>query len=89
MRQLKSAKCEALTRYWMLWYSKDGCSLCEKDGIIDTTGATPSRGQNVGRRNFCICPTGQAMRHHHKSIEAYDAKQKVTIASRSGGTAGY
>lgn len=50
--------------YWLEFYMHKGhCSLCGNTGIIDTTGKcfTPA-GLEVGRKNFCICPNGQAIR---------------------------
>jgi hypothetical protein len=56
-----------ITDYWFAHYvSETGhCSLCGNHGVIDTTdspnGYTPA-GLSVGRRNYCICPNGQALR---------------------------
>ena len=69
MREKKQGpKCKAVTRYWTEFYgdTKTGfglCTLCGNTGIIDTTGsAVSTRFGNVGRKNFCICPNGQALR---------------------------
>jgi hypothetical protein len=61
---------KAITEYWGEHYINDiHCSLCGNSGIIDTTGVTTidnriAQGARVmvGRKNFCICPNGQAMR---------------------------
>ncbi len=61
-------KCKAVTRYWLEFYgdNKTGfghCTLCGNTGVIDTTlTAFSSAGIRVGRKNFCICPNGQALR---------------------------
>ena len=62
---------EAITEYWMEHYINGiHCSLCGNSGIIDTTGLTtidntvgPGAKVMVGRKNYCICPNGQAMRN--------------------------
>lgn len=63
-------KCAAVTHYWREYYINYEammgvglCSLCANSGIIDTTkSATSATGHKAGRKNFCICPNGQAMR---------------------------
>jgi hypothetical protein len=56
---------EVVTNYWVDHYVNQGhCSLCGNTGVIDTTGTMTPAGVNVGRRNFCICPNGQALRKH-------------------------
>jgi hypothetical protein len=58
-----SIKNEEVARYAMEFYSnKRLCSLCGNHGIIDTTGVKSPAGVEVGRKNFCICPNGQAIR---------------------------
>jgi hypothetical protein len=56
-----------LTDYWLAYYVDTKlclCSLCGNTGIIDTRrSATSPAGVDAGRKNFCICPNGQAMRH--------------------------
>lgn len=55
----------AITNYWLAHYLNGGhCSLCGNTGVIDTTTAKTAAGFNVGRKNCCICPNGQAMREH-------------------------
>ncbi len=55
---------EAITEYWSEHYiNKRICSLCGNSGIIDTTGTKTYAGVEVGRKNYCICPNGQAMRN--------------------------
>lgn len=65
---------KAITDYWEKHYlatedSEFGaysmCSLCANQGIIDTTkSAISPKGNFLGRKNFCICPNGQALRKH-------------------------
>ncbi len=58
------AKNEHVTNYWLKFYMDNLCTLCGNSGVIDTTGrATSAAGVHVGRKNFCICPNGQAYRH--------------------------
>jgi hypothetical protein len=56
---------KAVERFWLTFFVSDSgyCSLCGNTGFIDTTetASTPT-GLNVGRRNLCICPNGQAIR---------------------------
>ena len=52
-----------VVNYWMKYYvNRLHCSLCGNRGVIDTRGATTPAGVEVGRRNWCICPNGQAIR---------------------------
>jgi hypothetical protein len=57
-----------VTEYWRKYYINDDvplglCSLCGNSGFIDTTlSAISPAGIHAGRKNFCICPNGQAMR---------------------------
>jgi hypothetical protein len=52
-----------LSDYWLTHYTNKGhCSLCGNMGIIDTTGVKSPVGIPVGRKNYCICPNGQAKR---------------------------
>ena len=44
---------EAMTTYWVAYYMKDRCILCNNDGMIE-----PNEGGLVP----CICPNGQAYR---------------------------
>jgi hypothetical protein len=54
---------ESLTQYWLDHYvHRDHCSLCGNSGVVDTTGVRTPTGHECGRRNWCICPNGQAMR---------------------------
>ena len=54
---------KVITNYWQEFYIKNNmCSLCGQSGIIDTTGMRSPGGTDCGKRNFCICPNGQAMR---------------------------
>lgn len=56
----------AVTDYWIEYYTgktlDEDCTLCGNHGIIDTTGVRTPNGNLVGRKNYCICPNGQAMR---------------------------
>lgn len=66
---------KAITDYWREYYAVPYgyCSLCGNSGVIDTTGMTAICTLNkpevkngrieVGRKNYCICPNGQAMRN--------------------------
>jgi hypothetical protein len=51
-----------VTNYWLQYYANEHCTLCGNSGVIDTTGVTTGVGLLVGRKNFCICPNGQALR---------------------------
>lgn len=58
---------QAVTDYWLEHYVADPplalCSLCGNTGIIDTTETAISPvGARPGRKNWCICPNGQALR---------------------------
>jgi hypothetical protein len=57
-------KNKTLTSYWIEFYTDQNlCTLCGNNGIIDTTNnAISPKGQEVGRKNFCICPNGQELR---------------------------
>ena len=58
-------KSKSLTNYWAEFYIQDKhCSLCGNSGVIDTTGINTPNKKMVGRKNFCICPNGQAIRKH-------------------------
>lgn len=58
------AKNKTVVDYWAHFYlERHLCSLCGNSGIVDTTGVKTAAGVVVGRRNFCICPNGQAIRH--------------------------
>jgi hypothetical protein len=67
---------KAITGYWEKYYlteeTAEGigsyrmCSLCSNNGIIDTRGTLSPRGNDLGRKNWCICPNGQALRKHAK-----------------------
>lgn len=53
----------AVTAYWLEHYATGHCTLCGNTGVVDTsTTAVDAGGASVGRKNFCICPNGQAMR---------------------------
>lgn len=61
---MTGAKSTALTNYWLKFYRVDNhCTLCGNKGIVDSTGLATTAGFRGGRRNFCICPNGQALRH--------------------------
>jgi hypothetical protein len=53
-------------RYWFKHYydrDADACTLCGGCGFIDTTEtAITGRGVRVGKRQFCICSNGRAIR---------------------------
>lgn len=51
-----------VTDYWLTYYATDHCTLCGNTGVLDTRGVRTASGVSVGRRNWCICPNGQAMR---------------------------
>lgn len=51
-----------ITGYWMEHYATAHCTLCGNRGIIDSTGVRTAAGFLTGRRNWCICPNGQALR---------------------------
>lgn len=72
-----SIKNEAVTRYWHEFYVVNHlCSLCGNSGIIDTTNtALTPNGNNVGRKNFCICPNGQVIRK--EAINESDDRQAL------------
>lgn len=54
---------DPITDYWLEHYVVDGlCSLCGNSGQVDTTGARSPVGAEVGRKQPCICPNGQALR---------------------------
>jgi hypothetical protein len=63
------AKHHIVTKYWLAYYADTYCTLCGNRGIIDTTGIETPTGIPVGRKNYCICPNGQAIR---------EARQKHT-----------
>lgn len=58
----KGAINSVVTDYWMKFYCARHCTVCGNTGIIDTTGAKTPAGVSVGRKNWCFCPNGQAMR---------------------------
>ena len=59
----KAREDAAVVRYWMEHYVNLGlCSLCGNSGVVDTTGVRSPAGVACGRRQWCICPNGQAMR---------------------------
>lgn len=51
-----------ITDYWNKHYADRHCTLCGNSGVIDTTGVQTAAGVLVGRKNFCLCPNGQALR---------------------------
>ena len=51
-----------IVEYWLEYYADVHCTLCGNKGMIDSTGVRTPAGKEVGRRNYCICPNGQAMR---------------------------
>jgi hypothetical protein len=70
MKKFKVNK--VLTAYWSDHYigSHKLCVLCGNTGVIDTTksAVSPMGVTGLGRRDFCICPNGQQMRHFEISI---------------------
>jgi len=58
-----------VTDYWLAYYATDHCTLCGNSGVIDTTNARTGTGLHVGRKNWCICPNGQAMRAAGHSLD--------------------
>jgi hypothetical protein len=62
----------SLNDYWFEFYVNQGlCSLCGNTGVIDTTGVKTPAGVEVGRKNWCICPNGQAMRREHYETKGH------------------
>lgn len=59
-----------ITDYWLKHYADDHCTLCGNSGVIDSTGVRTAAGVPVGRRNYCICPNGQVMRHQRVRLDA-------------------
>ncbi len=62
---------ERITNYWESYYIDHDsvlCSLCGNSGVIDTRGAKSAAGVVSGRRNWCICPNGQALRHFSSKV---------------------
>ena len=53
---------EIVSAYWYRFYMTAHCTLCGNHGVIDSTGVCTPAGVPVGRRNYCICPNGLAMR---------------------------
>jgi hypothetical protein len=53
-----------ITDFWLSRYGTSGhCELCGNTGIIDTTqSAITAAGYRVGKRNWCMCPNGLALR---------------------------
>jgi putative intracellular protease/amidase len=39
------------------------CSLCGNTGVLDTTGVESPREVPVGRKHYCICPNGRALKN--------------------------
>ena len=74
MTRFKGSKSASVSRYWLTHYLGSTvnprmnmeisiCSLCGNTGIVDTTNsAFDAWGNNVGRKNWCVCPNGQAFR---------------------------
>lgn len=61
-----------ITDYCFDHYMHNGlCTLCGNWGVVDTTGLRSPAGVEVGRRNYCICPNGQAMREGKFSMDIY------------------
>jgi hypothetical protein len=58
------AKHYLITRYWLEYYADSHCTLCGNSGVIDTAGVRTAAGKEVGRKNYCICPNGQALRKY-------------------------
>lgn len=56
-----------ITNYWLDHYVDDLCTLCANSGVIDSTGVKSAAGFPAGRKNFCICPNGQALRRGHEN----------------------
>jgi len=68
-----------LQEYWEKHYMVKGtapngvkmsrfCFLCGNTGTMDTTeSAITPLGENIGRKNFCICPNGLALRAKDKN----------------------
>ena len=63
-----------LTDYWNKYYASEPvtngrCTLCGNSGILDTRGVKDALGNDVGRLNYCICPSGQEMRAVAETID--------------------
>jgi hypothetical protein len=70
-RKQKEWENGAVTDYFLEYYLSTNplglCTLCGQTGIIDTTGVQSPIGTLVGRKNFCVCPNGQALRAVHQN----------------------
>jgi hypothetical protein len=61
--EIDEAAIEAIVAaYWHKYYAADCCTLCGNYGVIDTTGTLTPAGAAIGRKHYCICPAGQALR---------------------------
>lgn len=56
----------AVEDYWLEFYCTEHCTLCGNSGVVDTRGVRTPVGVPCGRKNWCICPNGQVLRHHAK-----------------------
>ena len=60
---LQPIRSKKVTDYVLQYYFHQGhCSLCGNSGSLDTSGVKTPTGLEVGRRNYCLCPNGQAAR---------------------------
>ncbi len=71
MTEEMKAENEEVTAYWMEFYATDHCSVCGNCGVIFSEGIRSPAGANVGRKNYCFCPNGQALRSTGISVEKY------------------
>jgi len=76
MKELKELQKYWEEHYMVLGTATNGrklcgfCSLCGNTGTIDTTeSAITPLGENIGKRNACICPNGRAVRARDKENE--------------------
>lgn len=69
--QIDTAVIEAIvTAYWRTYYRTEHCTLCANHGVIDSRGIQTPAGVPVGRRNYCVCPNGQALRRRERWVGA-------------------
>lgn len=59
-----------LDDYWLKYYATQFCTICGNSGVIDSRGVRTPAGVLVGRRNWCICPNGQAMLNQYNGVPA-------------------
>jgi hypothetical protein len=62
-----------LEEFWLEEFvgSHGLCTLCGNHGRIDTRGTVSPAGRPAGRLNFCICPSGRALKQQGAELEAW------------------